>query len=101
MIQNIFVKKITLILILIVTSISSVMASTVVVNKVFPATVLIATEDKNDQLQSLGSGFLVSPNIIATNFHVIENSYAGYVKLVNKDDIYEIMELLGITLNMI
>ena len=88
-------KKITLILILIVTSISSAMASTVVVNKVFPATVLIATEDKNDQLQSLGSGFLVSPNIIATNFHVIENSHGGYVKLVNKDEVYEIDGVVG------
>ena len=71
------------------------MASTVVVNKVFPATVLIATEDKNDQLQSLGSGFLVSPNIIATNFHVIENSHGGYVKLVNKDEVYEIDGVVG------
>ena len=88
-------KKITLVLILIVTSISSVMASTVVVNKVFPATVLIATEDKNGQLQSLGSGFLVSPNVIATNFHVIENSHGGYVKLVNKDEVYEIDGVVG------
>ena len=71
------------------------MASTVVVNKVFPATVLIATEDKNDQLQSLGSGFLVSPNVIATNYHVIEDSHGGYVKLVNKDEIYEIDGVVG------
>ena len=71
------------------------MASTVVVNKVFPATVLIATEDKNGQLQSLGSGFLVSPNVIATNFHVIENSHGGYVKLVNKDEVYEIEGVVG------
>ena len=71
------------------------MASTLVVKKVFPATVLIATEDKNGQLQSLGSGFLVSANVIATNFHVIENSHAGYVKLVNKDGVYEIDGVVG------
>ena len=71
------------------------MASTAVVNKVFPATVLITAEDKHGQPQSLGSGFLVTPNIIATNFHVIENSHAGYVKLVNKDDVYEIDGVVG------
>ena len=71
------------------------MASTVVVNKVFPGTVLIATEDKNGQYQSLGSGFLVSANVVATNFHVIENSYSGFVKFVNKDKMYEIGGVVG------
>ena len=74
---------------------SQVFASTDVVNKVFPATVLITAEDKNGQPQSLGSGFLIAPNIIATNFHVIENSYSGYVKFVNKDEIYEIEGVVG------
>ena len=88
-------KKTTLILALIIASISSSMASTVVVDKVFPGTVLIATEDKNGQYQSLGTGFLVSPNVIATNFHVIENSHSGYVKFVNKDKVYEIDGVVG------
>ena len=90
-------KKIitTIILIFSIVSISNVMASTLVVNKVFPATVLITAEDKNGQPQSLGSGFLVTPNIIATNFHVIENSYSGYVKFVNKKEIYEIEGVVG------
>ena len=74
---------------------SNIISSTDVVNKVFPATVLITAEDKNGQPQSLGSGFLVAPNIIATNFHVIENSYSGYVKFVNKDEIYEIEGVVG------
>jgi hypothetical protein len=74
---------------------SNIFASTEVVNKVFPATVLITAEDKNGQPQSLGSGFLVAPNIIATNFHVIENSYSGYVKFINKKEIYEIEGVVG------
>ncbi len=74
-------------------------ASTDVVNKVFPATVLITAEDTNGQPKSLGSGFLVSPNIIATNFHVIENSYSGYVKFVNKNEIYEIEGVVGYNKN--
>mgnify|MGYP002343981096 CR=1 FL=1 len=76
-------------------SISSGLASTQVVNAVFPSTLLIVVEDKNGQVQSLGSGFLVAPNIIATNYHVIENSYSGYVKLVNKDELYEIDGVVG------
>ena len=86
-------KKIILILILFYSS--NVFSSTLVVNKVFPATVLITAEDKHGQPQSLGSGFLVSPNIIATNFHVIENSYSGFVKFVNKKEIYEIEGVVG------
>jgi hypothetical protein len=81
--------------VILICSISSAFASTLVVNKVFPSTVLIVVEDKNGQVQSLGSGFLVAPNIIATNYHVIENSYSGYVKLVNEDDLYEIDGVVG------
>ena len=90
-------KKIitAIILLFSVVSISNVIASTLVVNKVFPATVLITAEDINGQPQSLGSGFLVAPNIIATNFHVIENSYSGFVKFVNKKEIYEIEGVVG------
>ena len=86
-------KKLLIIIFLL--SSSNIFASTDVVNKVFPATVLITAEDKNGQPQSLGSGFLITPNIIATNFHVIENSYSGYVKFVNKDEIYEIDGVVG------
>ena len=88
-------KPLLLLFIFFISSISSVLASTKVVNKVFPSTVLIAAEDINGQVQSLGSGFLVSPNVIATNYHVIENSYSGYVKLVNEDALYEIEGVVG------
>jgi len=88
-------KPLLLLFIFFISSISSVLASTKVVNKVFPSTVLIAAEDINGQVQSLGSGFLVSPNVIATNYHVIENSYSGYVKLVNEDVLYEIEGVVG------
>ena len=88
-------KPLLLLFIFFISSISSVLASTKVVNKVFPSTVLIAAEDINGQVQSLGSGFLVSPNVIATNYHVIENSYSGYVKLVNQDNLYEIEGVVG------
>lgn len=88
-------KKITLFFTFCILALSNVLASTAVVNKVFPSTVLIAAEDKNAQPQSLGSGFLVSPNIVATNYHVIENSYSGYVKLVNQDTLYEIEGVVG------
>ena len=84
-----------LIIFILLLSSSNIFASTDVVNKVFPATVLITAEDKNGQPQSLGSGFLIAPNIIATNFHVIENSYSGYVKFVNKKQIYEIEGVVG------
>lgn len=87
--------KLTSLIVFVIIFSSQIFASTDVVNKVFPATVLITAEDKNGQPQSLGSGFLITPNIIATNYHVIENSHSGFVKFVNKDNIYEIEGVVG------
>ncbi len=56
----------------------------------FPSVVLIALEDANGQPVSLGSGFFVRENILATNLHVIEGASRGYVKLVGKAPRYKI-----------
>lgn len=53
----------------------------IIAKKIIPTVVLIVIEDDNGQMLGLGSGF-VSKDIIATNFHVIENASRGYVKLV-------------------
>lgn len=46
-----------------------------------PSVVYIATYDRKGELHSIGSGFFVSQDgIIATNYHVIQGSFAGAVK---------------------
>lgn len=56
----------------------------------FPSVVMIVMEDKNGQPLSLGSGFFVKNDIVATNLHVVEDSVGGYVKLVGQKDKYNI-----------
>ena len=46
------------------------------------ATVLIVMEDASGQTLSTGSGFFVHRGIIATNLHVVEGVFKGYVKRV-------------------
>ena len=45
------------------------------------STVLLLMYDKNNQPLPLGSGFVIDKNIVATNFHIIENSASGFAVL--------------------
>ena len=54
------------------------------------ATVLIVMEDTKGQPLSTGSGFFVARGIIATNLHVVEGVFNGYVKRVGMDKTYRI-----------
>lgn len=61
----------------------------------FPSVVLLVMEDANGQPVSLGSGFFVRENVIASNFHVIEGASRGYAKLVGKKTKYDITGVVG------
>jgi hypothetical protein len=56
----------------------------------FRGTVLLVMEDSDGQTVSLGSGFFVDQETIATNFHVIEDASSGYAKLIGKEKKYDI-----------
>ena len=66
-----------------------------VAKKAFPSTVLILMEDNKGQLASLGSGFLVEENVIASNFHVIEGASRGLIKLIGENTKHEIQGILA------
>lgn len=51
---------------------------------VFPSVVLIVTTDEGGKPKSIGSGFFVRPDLVVTNFHVIEGSTNGHVSIVGK-----------------
>ena len=54
------------------------------------STVLVVMEDANGQPVSSGSGFFVGRGMIATNLHVIEGVFNGYIKQVGMDKTYRI-----------
>lgn len=62
----------------------------------FPSVVLIATQDARGQPLSLGSGFFVEKNVIATNFHVIEDAAAGYAKIIGRPTKLKIEGVVGL-----
>lgn len=61
-----------------------------IAQRTFPSVVLLVLEDANGQPVSLGSGFFVRQNVIATNKHVIEGAARGYAKLVGQKTKYDI-----------
>lgn len=52
-------------------------------------------DDKNQPI-SLGSGFFVRPDVVATNYHVIEGASDGFAKVVGQTPIYRIEGVVGI-----
>lgn len=62
----------------------------------FPSVVILVMEDANGQPVSLGSGFFVKNDIIATNLHMLEGASRGYVKIVGQKHKYEIAGIVGI-----
>ena len=61
-----------------------------VARKAFASTVLIVLEDATGQPTSLGSGFFVTGNQVATNLHVIEGASRGYAKIIGEPKKYNI-----------
>lgn len=67
-----------------------------VAKKAFGSTVLLVMEDANGQPVSLGSGFFVGKNEIASNLHVVEDAVRGYAKLVGQKNKYDIEGITAI-----
>ena len=61
-----------------------------IAEKALAATVYLEMKDKNSKTLGIGSGFFVQPNLIATNYHVIEGAAKGTAKLVGKYTTYNI-----------
>lgn len=62
----------------------------------FPSVVVLVTEDASGQPRTLGSGFFVRSEVIATNLHVIQGASKGYVKFVGQQAKYEVAGIVGI-----
>lgn len=62
----------------------------------FPSVVLLAMRGANGQLASVGSGFFVRSDVVATNLHVIEDARGGYARIVGQEKKYDIAGTVGI-----
>lgn len=67
-----------------------------IAQKSFPSVVLLLMEDKNGQVLSQGSGFVIGKGVIATNFHVIEGASAGVAKVVGKKKLFPITGVVAV-----
>ncbi len=54
------------------------------------ATVSLEMKDNTGKIISIGSGFFVRPNLIATNYHIIVGTVSGTAKIDDKDTLYNI-----------
>ena len=59
------------------------------------STVLIVMEDADGEAISTGSGFVVGGEMVATNLHVVEGVFRGYVKRVGRDRRYRITGIVA------
>ena len=61
-----------------------------IAEKALAATVYLEMQDSNGRALGFGSGFFVKPDLIATNYHVIEGAVRGTAKLIGKYTTYDI-----------
>ena len=59
------------------------------------STVLIVMEDTDGEAISTGSGFVVGPDIVVTNLHVVEGVFRGYIKPVGANKQHRITGIIA------
>lgn len=92
----ILVSFIIILSLLFAPSLSQAQSTRQIAQNAFPSVVLLVMEDANSQPVSLGSGFFVKDDIVATNLHMIEGAARGYAKIVGRKPKYEIVGIVGL-----
>ena len=67
-----------------------------IARNIFPSVVMLEMRDGQNRPISLGSGFFVRPDVVVTNYHVIQNASSGSAKVVGKSAVYPIEGIVGI-----
>lgn len=66
-----------------------------IAKKTLPSVVVLVAETSKGKSVSLGSGFFVRDDVIATNYHVIKGSSRIYAKIVGQSSVYPIKKVLA------
>lgn len=67
-----------------------------IAKNVSPSVVLLVMEDAHGQPMSLGSGFFVRDQVVASNLHVVEGASRGYAQVVGQKARFHIAGTVGI-----
>ena len=66
-----------------------------VARRLFPRTVLLTMKDLDGRPLSLGSGFVLKPGYIVSNFHVVEGAGSGLAKRVDEKTTYRVIGIVA------
>ncbi|HKV37878.1 MAG TPA: serine protease, partial [Blastocatellia bacterium] len=61
-----------------------------------PSVVILAIDEGSQDSIKYGSGFFISPDIVATNFHVVDGALGGFARIVGKTEKYEVLGFTGL-----
>ena len=90
MVTRILYATVVVIILLTTATTSPTQTTEEIAENALAATVYLEMQDSNGLTLGIGSGFFVRPDLIATNFHVIQGAARGTAKLVSKHTKYTI-----------
>ena len=66
-----------------------------IAQQTLPSTVWLVMGNNTKGIKS-GSEFFVTSDIVATNFHVIKETSEGYAKIYGRNEVYEVLSVIGV-----
>ena len=67
-----------------------------IAKQTLPSVVLLIMGNSKTETAKSGSGFFVTEDIVATNFHVIKDTDEGVAKIIGQDKLYDVLGVVGV-----
>jgi len=67
-----------------------------IAKQTLPSVVLLIMGNSKTETAKSGSGFFVTEDIVATNFHVIKDTDEGVAKIIGQDKLYDVLGIVGV-----
>jgi S1-C subfamily serine protease len=82
-------------LLVVISPVPAAAAPSDVARFLFPKTVLLTMSDSHGRPLSIGSGLILRPGLVVTNFHVIEGSGSGVAKRIGDNTKYNVLGVVA------
>jgi S1-C subfamily serine protease len=82
-------------LLVVISPVAGAAAPADVARFLFPKTVLLTMSDSQGRPLSIGSGLILRPGLVVTNFHVIEGSGSGVAKRIGDNTKYNVVGIVA------